>query len=89
GSYPKGKEIKLVAYHTDVKDFNANNSRWFRISYAGKQGWVRSDQVKIENIAFTTKEAVSYKSASATSSKVETLPQNTPVQLSMKNNKVV
>lgn len=92
GSYNKGKSVTIKAYHSDVKEFTNNKggkSRWYRITYAGKQGWVRSDQVKTTNLSFTTVDATLRQNAGTKYEKVGNAVKNTPLKLVLKSSKPV
>lgn len=93
GKYKKGKSLTLKAYHTDVRDFkNASGKtvRWYRISYNGKQGWVRSDQIAVSNLAFATSDGTNLRTGADTKyTKVASVSKNTPVKLVKKDNKYV
>lgn len=92
GSYKKGATLKIQAYHSDVKDFknkSGGKSRWYRISISGKQGWIRSDQVKMNNLAFTTSEVNLRENAGTKYKKVSSAVNNTPLELVKKSNKFV
>ncbi|MBQ0140041.1 MAG: glucosaminidase domain-containing protein [Kurthia sp.] len=92
GSYKKGKTMTIQAYHTDVKEFtNSSNgkSRWYRIAYNGTQGWVRSDQVKTTNLAFTSVDSTLRSGAGTKYTKVGSAVKNTPLKLVISSGKVV
>lgn len=93
GTYKKGKSITLKAYHTDVRDFKNTSGkavRWYRISYSGKQAWVRSDQIAVENLAFTTSDGSNLRAGADTKyTKVASVKKNTPVKLVKTGNKFV
>lgn len=92
GSYKKGTTMTIQAYHTDVKEFtNSKNSksRWYRITYKGTQGWVRSDQVDTTNLAFTSVDAILRQGAGTTYTKVGNVVKNTPLKLVISSKKVV
>lgn len=84
GTYAKGKSMTIQAYHTDVKEFtnsSGSKSRWYRVAFAGTEGWVRSDQVQTRNLAFTSKSATLYKGAGTNYTKVGNAVTNTPIKL--------
>lgn len=92
GSYVKGKSVTIKAYHSDVKEFtnsSGGQSRWYRITYSGKQGWIRSDQVTTTNLSFTTVDATLRKDAGTKYEKVGNAVKNTPLKLVLKSNKPV
>lgn len=93
GTYKKDKSITLKAYHSDVRDFkNASGKtvRWYRISYGGKQAWVRSDQIAVQNLAFTTSDGTNLRAGADTKyTKVASVNKNTPIKLVKKDNKYV
>lgn len=93
GTYKKNKSITLKAYHSDVRDFKNDSGktvRWYRISYSGKQGWVRSDQIAVQNLAFTTSDGTNLRAGADTKyTKVASVNKNTPIKLVKKDNKYV
>lgn len=92
GSYAKGKSVTIAAYHRDVKEFTnskGSQSRWYRVSYSGKQGWIRSDQVTTTNLSFTTVDATLRKNAGTKYAKVGNAVKNTPLKLVTKSSKPV
>lgn len=91
-TYQKGKEITLKAYHTDVRDFKNSNGktvRWYRIQYSGKQAWVRSDQIAVENLGFTSDQATLRNGADTKYTQVASVNKNTPIKFVKKDNKYV
>lgn len=85
GTYGKEKVITLKAYHTDVRDFkntSGKNTRWLRIAYNGTQGWVRTDEITLDNLSFTKDESNLRSSAGATTSDTikEVVPNNAPLK---------
>lgn len=92
GSYKKGETLKIRAYHSDVKEFKnskGGKSSWYRIQISGKQGWIRSDQVKTDNLAFTNSDAILRKDAGTKYKKVSSTVKNTPLKLVKKSSKFV
>ncbi len=93
GTYKKGKNITLKAYHTDVRDFKNESGktvRWYRISYSGKQAWVRSDQIAVSNLGFTTSDGANLRAGADTKyTKVASVNKNTPVRFVKTGNKYV
>lgn len=86
GTYTKWKSMTIQAYHTDVKEFTnstGGKSRWYRVAFAGTEGWVRSDQVQTKNLAFTSKAATLYQGAGTNYTKVGNAVTNTPIKLIM------
>lgn len=92
GIYQKGKAITLKAYHTDVRDFKNESGktvRWYRIQYSGKQAWVRSDQIAVSNLGFTSDTANLRNGADTKYTKVASVNKNMPIKFVTKNNKYV
>lgn len=92
GSYKKGTTLTIRAYHTDVAEIENSNkgkSRWYRITYNGTQGWVRSDQVKTTNLAFTAVDSTLRDGAGTKYTKVGNAVKNTPLKLVVSSGKVV
>ncbi|MBK3495590.1 glucosaminidase domain-containing protein [Viridibacillus sp. YIM B01967] len=85
GTYGKAQVITLKAYHTDVRDFKNNsgkNTRWLRITYNGTQGWVRTDEITLENLSFTKDESNLRSIAGSTDKDTikEVVPNNAPLK---------
>ncbi|GEK35201.1 hypothetical protein KSI01_27340 [Kurthia sibirica] len=92
GSYPKGKKITIKAYHHDVREFTnatGGKSRWYRIAFDGRQGWIRSDQVTTANLAFTNIDATLRDDAGTKYQQVGNAVKNTAIKLILKNDKPV
>lgn len=92
GTYGKNQKITLTAYHTDVRDFKnakGDTSRWYRVNYQNKQGWVRSDQIQTTNIAFTKVTATLRKEASTSATQMGAVSPNTALKLATKSSKPI
>ncbi|WP_126342135.1 glucosaminidase domain-containing protein [Kurthia zopfii] len=91
-AYKKGTKITLKGYHSDVKEFKnsaGKNSRWLRVKTGGREGWVRSDQVKTTNLAFTNIDANLREDAGTSFIQVSNAKKNTPLKLVLKSGKPV
>lgn len=58
GTLALGQQITILGHNADIKDYKDSSGnligRWFRVSYNGNdQAWVRSDYLKIQNLAVT------------------------------------
>ncbi|MGG0658299.1 glucosaminidase domain-containing protein [Rummeliibacillus pycnus] len=92
GTYKKGKNMTIKAYHTDVRDFKNKSGktvRWYRIQYSDKQAWVRSDQIAVSNLGFTSDTANLRNGADTKYTQVASVNKNTPVKFVKKDNKYV
>lgn len=91
GHYSKKQKIKLVAYHSDVRDITmtTKKARWYRISYKGKQGWVRSDQLSTPTLGFMSATTAARADAGSKYKKVSEAAAYTPIQFVLKNGKKV
>lgn len=85
GTYSTGQSVTIVARHTDVKDLNSGQTRWYRVNYNGQQGWIRSDQVKTVNLAFATVDANLRTNAGTNYSQSGSIKSNTGFRLVKKS----
>lgn len=92
GSYQQKQKIKLVAYHSDVRDITVTTTkkaRWYRIKYNGKQGWVRSDQLSTPSLGFMSATTPARANAGTKYKKVSEALAYTPIQFALQNGKKV
>lgn len=91
GTYTTDKTVKLVAYHSDVKDATVGKktARWYRIAYKGGQGWIRSDTLTTPTLGFIKTQTTAHKGAGTTYTKVADANANTPLKFALSKNKKV
>lgn len=91
GTYTTDKTVKLVAYHSDVKDTTVGKTtaRWYRIAYNGGQGWVRSDTLDTPTLGFIKTQTTAHKGAGTNYTKVSDASANTPLKFALSKNKKV